>query len=517
MRRIGKLSSIFLCLLMLVMTFTVTVPVKVIAEEPLVPDIPGMEGEGEWWIEGIGTYFELTNSDYLDITLTSSETIYVYLESNSNMVSFIIESECTASSIQITLSGFEGSKTYYRYQDGYLQEAFTTDGTGSYSYSQDISIAHHVYFQEETSTLYISSDYTFSGDIYDSIVVTADDIVIDGNDFTLQGSGTGYGIYLNGRRGVTITNVVVNGFYRGVYFYNCVNCTVIGNSISSKTGIQLQVSAENILSGNVFSGPGYYAMNIHKSWNNVMSGNIVNGYVQGVAQDFGEGNIITSNTFATSNAGISLFSQNTGISVSGNIITGGDYGIGLSNLESTTLSGNTIIGCWTGIRLVFAYGNTLFHNNFIDNSNQLSRYKSTNTWDNGAGEGNYWSDYPGVDDGSGGRVAGDGIGDTNLPYHGVDMYPLMNKWSPDPLDAIEGLKQYIWDLEDLNNGNKNSLISQLDAVENALSNGHKDTAINILTAFINHIEALGKSGKMTPEQIDYITSNVQRTIVLIES
>ena len=38
--------------------------------------------------------------------------------------------------------GFEVSKTYYRYQDGYLQENFTTDESGLYSYNQDISNSH---------------------------------------------------------------------------------------------------------------------------------------------------------------------------------------------------------------------------------------------------------------------------------------------------------------------------------------------------------------------------------------
>jgi len=37
--------------------------------------------------------------------------------------------------------------------------------------------------------------------------------------------------------------------------------------------------------------------------------------------------------------------------------------------------------------------------------------------------GNYWGSYDGADDGTGGRVAGDGVGDTLLPYHGQDMFP----------------------------------------------------------------------------------------------
>jgi hypothetical protein len=45
--------------------------------------------------------------------------------------------------------------------------------------------------------------------------------------------------------------------------------------------------------------------------------------------------------------------------------------------------------------------------------------------------GNYWSDYLGLDDGSGGRTAGDGVGDTALPYvsDGLgDHCPLMEPY-----------------------------------------------------------------------------------------
>ena len=47
-----------------------------------------------------------------------------------------------------------------------------------------------------------------------------------------------------------------------------------------------------------------------------------------------------------------------------------------------------------------------------------------NIWDNGC-EGNYWSAYNGTD------LDNDGVGDTGLPWEGVDNYPLMNVyWNP---------------------------------------------------------------------------------------
>jgi parallel beta-helix repeat protein len=73
-------------------------------------------------------------------------------------------------------------------------------------------------------------------------------------------------------------------------------------------------------------------------------------------------------------------------------------------------------------RIYFENNNTIHHNNFIDNTNihyECSWVDSSNLWNDSNGQGNYWSDYNGTD------LNFDGVGDTNIPWLGVDWNPLM--------------------------------------------------------------------------------------------
>jgi len=95
-------------------------------------------------------------------------------------------------------------------------------------------------------------------------------------------------------------------------------------------------------------------------------------------------------------------------------------------IELTRSLGNTLTGNWLqentyGVYLSFSSLNTVYHNNFIQNTIQAFA-NADNTWD-WQQEGNYWSDYTGVD------ADDDGIGDTPYPIiPGYDNYPLMDIW-----------------------------------------------------------------------------------------
>ena len=139
--------------------------------------------------------------------------------------------------------------------------------------------------------------------------------------------------------------------------------------------------------------------------------------------------IVRNNAF-----GVELHESNDSIIVGNTIMNNSDTAILIRDSSNSEVHNNIIANNSMGVWITSNSSllNMFYHNNFIDNYNQAQSFGLNTSWDNGA-EGNYWSDYTGVDDGSDDRTVGDGIGDTLLPHWGgqgvLDYYPLIELWS----------------------------------------------------------------------------------------
>jgi parallel beta-helix repeat protein len=212
---------------------------------------------------------------------------------------------------------------------------------------------------------------------------------------------------------------------QGVLFAYTTNSTIANSYISENVvGINLRESSDNMISGNTA---------VH---------NIVNIWLYHHCN----GNIVDGNSASKGIAGITLSEESSNNIVINNTVSENTMilGIGIlleSSSGDNVIAGNNIRSNAYGISMVPPLHpcntNTIYHNNFINNTNRVMFIGShINAWDNGyPSGGNYWSDYAGVDLFSGpyqNLTGSDGIGDTPNPIdeNNVDHYPLMNSWTP---------------------------------------------------------------------------------------
>ena len=240
--------------------------------------------------------------------------------------------------------------------------------------------------------------YTFTGNIYDSIVVERDNIVVDGAGYTVQGTGADdsppwyRGIDLSHRSNVTIKNTRISNFHYGIHLDESLNNNIIGNYITNDSNIALYSSSNNNISGN-----------------NIKDNNGNGIYLSGPSND----NNISANYITNNNIGLFLYMGSS----------------------KNTISGNNITNNYSGIYLCEASNNIVYRNNFINNHYPVFdvsmelwyAHVSVNIWDAGyPSGGNYWGDYearyPNAKE-----LDGSGICDTPYVIYGnnQDNYPLM--------------------------------------------------------------------------------------------
>jgi parallel beta-helix repeat protein len=271
--------------------------------------------------------------------------------------------------------------------------------------------------------------YSFTDDIFGSIVVENDNIVVDGLGYTVQGDGSGTGMNLTGRSNVTIVNAKIKDFRYGIFHdYFQIPVPPSENMTNNNDAVHLSNSG-NTISGNTITD-NVYGIHLSCASGNTISGNIItNNYNDILLKPSGNNNI-SGNTIANNWYGIHVSGTSDYNSIFGNNITANGYcGIFLDDFSSlNTIVGNIITNNYNGIYLGESTNNHIYHNDFMSNTQQVYTSNLTNVWDNGyPSGGNYWSDYeeryPNATE-----IDGSGMWDT--PYiideNNKDRYPLMD-------------------------------------------------------------------------------------------
>ncbi|UCF08128.1 MAG: right-handed parallel beta-helix repeat-containing protein, partial [Thermoplasmata archaeon] len=218
---------------------------------------------------------------------------------------------------------------------------------------------------------------------------------------------------------ILMGNNVSKNNYTGIFLLVSHKNAVIDNNASSNNGagIYLHGSNSNDIDSNqaINNSVGIYLIALSR-YNDLSRNNISSNSERGVFLDWCESNNIINNRILLNNlTGICLIQNSDG-----------------NNILENNISKNLY-----GIELLSSSGNKIYHNDFVNNTNQASEPSmSVNNWDDGyPSGGNYWSDYSGIDiyKGPNQDIPGsDHIGDSNftIDSDSIDRYPLMQPYKP---------------------------------------------------------------------------------------
>ncbi len=304
---------------------------------------------------------------------------------------------------------------------------------------------------------------TLTTDVSERIVIVSGNITLDGAGHTITGPGTDGGIdgiYANQKTNITIRNVNIRGFNRGIFLRQTSDSTLMANTIlysfdgigiylyasprnaltentisSHNYGIYLDTSAGSTLTGNTVSG-GSNGIHLHYSDRSTLMGNISSGGIRGIFLDYSGDSTLAENTVSSGKYGIHLHyspiptgQPSAGNTLTGNIISGVNHGTYIDYSWHNTLTGNTISDSVTGIYVHYSESNQIYNNNFINNEDQayIGSFSQNNVFTLQAPTGgNYWNDWTTPDADS------DGFVDNPYPIPGrnpggEDTLPLVNK------------------------------------------------------------------------------------------
>ncbi len=273
--------------------------------------------------------------------------------------------------------------------------------------------------------------------------------LIDSNDVT---SNNRYGIYVYSRFNEIVNNTIYyneNGIYlwfgssdnvilENRFFHNVYGLEarrssdrnlVDTNEFFNNT-VSIFLSSENTsVVNNLITGSSV-GIDVVDPYNHIYNNTITDSSLAGIRLSEVINTKIILNQLIDNNVSVSISEGSSENKVIGNNLSQNEIGVFLNYSGSlNVIYGNNLTDNQVGIHVLDSLDNRFHHNNIINNFNQVViQGDSWASWDDGMGEGNYWSDYQGED------LTGNGIGDTLIPhpeedmgdgYHALDDYPIV--------------------------------------------------------------------------------------------
>lgn len=227
---------------------------------------------------------------------------------------------------------------------------------------------------------------------------------------------------------ITKNNVTITG--------ENADSTIIDGNGSPMVVVDVDTANDVKISGFTIQN-GSEGIELYLSNGTIIRENTIRGNTRsGITLDCSDSNTMVDNKLLNNDIAIELYSSASN-SISNNILSNNSVGFSLIvGSTDNSIFGNTVsYNEYAGVEVWQSGGNTIYQNNFIENDLQVYPDR-TNVWDNGA-EGNYWSDYAGVDVKTGPNQdapGSDGIGDTAyvINANNTDHYPLMYPYGAPP-------------------------------------------------------------------------------------
>ncbi|PVX24250.1 MAG: hypothetical protein CW716_10480 [Candidatus Bathyarchaeum sp.] len=239
----------------------------------------------------------------------------------------------------------------------------------------------------------VGNVYSFTDNVYGSIIVERGNVVIDGAGYQLQGNDSDYGIKLESS-GVTIKNAKISNSGHGIYvYYTSHNNIIVDNDINGNSrGIYVRGTSNNTITGNKITNN---SDGIHLSGtDNILKNNQMkdNSYNFGITPQPNYNDIDTSNTVngkpiyywtnqhdrtVPLDAGCVILINCTNIEVQNLTLANNREGILLVNTERSEIRNCTLSNNKSGIRIRISSDINITQNVFTENGEGITVWEST--------------------------------------------------------------------------------------------------------------------------------------------